>query len=331
MLTPKKLISIVVPAFNEEACVDELARRLVNVFDENRAYDFEVILVENGSTDRTAEFVTKIAERDPRFKMLQLARNFRMDGGITAGLAYVSGDACVIMTADLQDPPELITKFIAKWEDGFENVYMEVTQRRGTGPLRTFNSKAFYWLAGKLTSDRLPRNASDFRLVDRKVYQVVRSMDERNRFVRGLFAWVGFKTIAVKAERPERFAGESKAHSLKVIDLAFRGIFAHSYVPLRLITILGVALSVLSVLALVFVPTLIGHLGLTYLLKYMDLSVLTCGKLLEPILASIIAYYVFNEVVMDGAGIAFTMTAAGVIILFWPQIKSAKLPNSNCR
>ena len=173
-----------------------------------------------------------------------------MDGGITAGLSFAQGDAVVFMTADLQDPPELISEFINKWEDGFENVYMQVSKRVGTGPIRTFNSKAFYWLAGKLTDNRIPKNVSDYRLLDRKVYEAVRGMDERNRFVRGLVAWVGFKSIGIEAERQERFGGESKAHSLKVIDLAFKGIFSHSYVPLKLITMTGVALSLISFVSL---------------------------------------------------------------------------------
>jgi polyisoprenyl-phosphate glycosyltransferase len=246
----KKLISVIVPAYNEEECVDELARRLALVFDANPKYDFEAIIVENGSVDRTWELLQKIHENDNRFKSIRLARNFRMDGGLTAGLHYAKGDAAVLMTADLQDPPELITEFIKKWEEGYENVYMVVTKRTGTGVIRTFNSKAFYWLAGKLTDDRIPKNASDFRLVDRKVYEAVRGMDERNRFVRGLFAWVGFKSIGIEAERPERFGGISNAHSLKVIDLAFKGIFSHSYVPLKLITIIGIILSGTSVIAM---------------------------------------------------------------------------------
>jgi len=250
-VTDKKLISVIVPAYNEEACVEELARRLSQVFDENPSYDFEAIIVENGSIDRTWELLQQIYEKDNRFKTIQLARNFRMDGGLTAGLHYASGDAVVLMTADLQDPPELISEFIKTWEEGYENIYMVVTKRTGTGPLRTFNSKAFYWLAGKLTDDRIPKNASDFRLVDRKVYEAVRRMEERNRFIRGLFAWVGFKSIGIEAERPERFGGISNAHSLKVIDLAFKGIFSHSYVPLKLITVFGVLLSGLSVVALV--------------------------------------------------------------------------------
>jgi dolichol-phosphate mannosyltransferase len=250
-MTKKKLISVIVPAYNEEACVDELARRLALVFNANPKYDFEAIIVENGSIDRTWDLLQQINKRDNRFKIIQLSRNFKMDGGLTAGLHYARGDAAVLMTADLQDPPELISDFIQMWEEGYENVYMVVNKRKGTGPIRTFNSKAFYWLAGKLTDDKIPRNASDFRLVDRKVYEAVRSMDERNRFVRGLFGWVGFQSIGIKADRPERFGGESKAHSLKVIDLAFKGIFSHSYVPLKLIMVSGLGTSLLSVIALV--------------------------------------------------------------------------------
>jgi glycosyltransferase involved in cell wall biosynthesis len=250
-LESRKLISVVIPAYNESDCVDELARRLQGVMAGEPQYDFEIIVVENGSTDDTWAKLRRINEDDSRFKILQLARNFRMDGGLTAGLAHATGDAAVVMTADLQDPPELIPTFLRKWEEGYENVYMVVSERQGTGPLRTFNSKAFYWLAGKLTDGTIPRNASDFRLVDREVYQTVNGMQERNRFIRGLFAWVGYRSIGVEHERPPRFGGESKAHSLKVLDLAFKGIFAHSYVPLRMITVTGIGVSILSLLLLV--------------------------------------------------------------------------------
>ena len=214
---------MVIPAYNESDCVDELARRLQGVMEVESAYDFEVIVVENGSEDDTWEKLNRIHVSDPRFKILQLARNFRMDGGLTAGLAHASGDAAVVMTADLQDPPELISDFLRKWEEGYENIYMVVSERQGTGPLRTFNSKAFYWLAGKLTDGAIPRNASDFRLVDRGVYETINQMQERNRFVRGLFAWAGYKSIGIPHERPPRFGGESKAHSLKVLDLGVQG------------------------------------------------------------------------------------------------------------
>lgn len=247
----RKLVSIVVPAYNESECVDELARRLGAMMDSEPTYDFEAIIVENGSFDDTYEKLLAIRDADPRFKIIQLARNFRMDGGLTAGLEHATGDAAVIMTADLQDPPELIPTFLRRWEEGYENVYMIVSERQGTGPLRRFNSEAFYWIAGKMTGGAIPKNASDFRLVDRRVYETVNTMQERNRFVRGLFAWVGFKSIGVEHERPPRFGGESKAHTFKVLDLASKGILAHSYLPLRLITGTGLVISGISLVALV--------------------------------------------------------------------------------
>ena len=247
----KKLISLIVPAYNEEDCVDELFSRLDAVFATEPQYDFEVVIVENGSLDSTWVKLQAIAEKDSRFKILKLSRNFRMDGGLTAGLDFIKGDACVLMTADLQDPPELIPQFLRYWEQGYENIFGVITKREGTGPIRTMNSKLFYWLAGKLTDGRIPRNASDFRLVDRKVYEAVKGMTERNRFVRGLFAWAGFNSIGVPMERPPRFGGVSNAHTLKVLDLAFKGIFAHSYKPLRLITVFGFVLSGLSFISIV--------------------------------------------------------------------------------
>lgn len=250
-MAKKKLISIIVPAYNEEDCVDELASRLAGVFNNEKKYDFECVIIENGSVDDTMKKLIAINQKDKRFKIVQLARNFRMDGGITAGLDSVSGDACVIMTADLQDPPELIHEFLREWELGYENVYGVVTERKGTGLIRRFNSQAFYWLAGKLTNDRITKNASDFRLVDKKVYETVREMDERNRFVRGLFSWVGFKSKGIPMVRPPRFGGVSNAHTFKVIDLAFKGIFAHSYVPLRFISFVGFVMSMIALMTLV--------------------------------------------------------------------------------
>ena len=247
----KKLISIVIPAYNEEECVDELAIRLQAVMSTENNYNFEVFIVENGSIDSTWEKLKIISASDSRFKIIKLSRNFRMDGGLTAGLEYVSGEACVLMTADHQDPPEMISDFLRLWEQGFENIYGVITKRDGTGLIRKMNSNLFYWVAGKLTDGRIPRNASDFRLVDRKVYEAVRQLDERNRFVRGLFAWVGFKSIGVPMVRPPRFGGVSNAHTFKVLDLAFKGIFANSYKPLKIITIFGLSLSGLSFFSIV--------------------------------------------------------------------------------
>lgn len=248
----KKLISVIIPAYNETDCVDELARRLSAIFDSEPTYDFECVIIENGSIDDTYEKLVKINKQDSRFKILRLARNFRMDGGLTAGLSVISGDACVLMTADLQDPPELIPDFLRLWEQGYENVYGIVTERQGTGRIRTFNSKAFYWLANLLTDGRVTKNASDFRLVDKKVYESVRSMQERNRFVRGLFSWVGFKSIGVPMVRPPRHGGVSNAHTFKVIDLALKGIFAHSYKPIKFISILGFLITFAAIITTVW-------------------------------------------------------------------------------
>jgi glycosyltransferase involved in cell wall biosynthesis len=250
-LTVRKKVSIVTSAYNEAECIDELARRLANVFDSLPHYDFEAVVVDNGSEDETFERLQSIRLRDPRFKIVQLARNFRMDGGITAGLSTVDADAVVLMTADLQDPPEMIPRFLAQWEAGYENVYGIVTVRRGTGVIRSINSRLFYWLIGKLTGHLIPANASDFRLLDRRVYEQVRAMDERNRFVRGLVAWVGFRSVGVEHEREERFAGTSKAHSVEVLQLAVKAVFAHSQVPIVMIPIVGVGLFGASLLALV--------------------------------------------------------------------------------
>lgn len=248
----KKLISIVTSAYNEENNIDELFRQLKQVFQENSQYDFEVIFVENGSTDSTYEKMHQVHQQDPRFKIVQLSRNFRMDGGITAGLHFAKGDAAVIMTANLQDKPSLITEFIKRWEEGYENVYGIVMKRTGKSLFRRFNSQFFYILAKFLTDDIIPKNASDFRLVDKKVYQIINNMNERTRFMRGLFSWSGFKSIGVEYERAQRFAGKSHAQFLHVLQLAVQGIFAFSYVPIRFIAALGFITSGLSLFYLLY-------------------------------------------------------------------------------
>jgi len=247
----KKSIAIVIPAYNEEDCIDELAKRLNQVFSVEINYDFEVIIIENGSKDMTWEKLIKISSEDERFKVVKLSRNFGMDGGLTAGLDLVNTDACIFMTADLQDPPETIPEFIRLWENGYENIFGIIGKREGTSLLRRFNSQIFYWLASKLSSGNIPRNVSDFRLLDRKVYKSLRTLKERNRFLRGMTAWVGFKSVGIVIQRPPRFAGESKAFTWKVIDFAFKGIFAYSYKPLRLITISGFVLFTFSILSLI--------------------------------------------------------------------------------
>lgn len=242
----KKTISLVIPAFNEEACIDELVGRLIKVFEREHSYAFECVIVENGSTDNTWEKLLMATEGDKRFRIIKLSRNFGMDGGLTAGIDIVDGDALVLMAADLQDPPELIPEFLRKWEEGYENIYGLITSRSSSHPLRRVNSWLFYKIAHYLSNGQIVKNASDFRLVDKKVYLAVRSMGERNRFVRGLFAWAGFKSYPIELSRPPRFAGESNAHTSVVLDLAIKGIFSNSYKPLKMISTIGLTLSMLS-------------------------------------------------------------------------------------
>jgi polyisoprenyl-phosphate glycosyltransferase len=242
----KKKISIVTPVYNEEGNLIELSERLKKVFENNRKYLFEVVLIENGSHDNSYSICKEISQKDSRFKVLKLSRNFGADGAVTAGMNFIDGDAAVLMASDLQDPPELINDFIKKWEDGFENVYQIVSKRGGTGLIRRVNSQLFYYIINLVTGGVLPKNVSDFRLVDRKIYKAVNCMKERNRFIRGLFAWSGFKSTGIAYERPKRFFGKSKANTLVVLSLALKGIFAYSYVPLQIITWTGILLSLFS-------------------------------------------------------------------------------------
>ena len=260
----KKLISVVVPAYNEERNIPELARQLQETFSATPGYDFEVVLVENGSTDQTYESMLKVREQDPRFKVVRLSRNFRMDGGITAGLQYARGDAAVIMTANLQDKPSIIPDFIKKWEEGYENVYGIVKRRPGKGLVRRLNSQLFYLLINRLTGRMIPKNVSDFRLVDRKVYEAINRMEERNRFTRGMFAWLGFNSVGVEYERATRFSGRSHAKALHVLQLATQGIFAFSYMPIRLISLLGILLAGASLAYLMLTVIMIFVKGVPF-------------------------------------------------------------------
>jgi dolichol-phosphate mannosyltransferase len=246
----KKLISVVIPAFNEEECIEELGSRLTKVLDQEDSYDFEVIIIENGSTDRTWNLLCELSAHDNRFKVIQLSRNFGASGAITAGLQWAKGDAVVIMMADLQEPPELISELISKWEEGYENIYGEVLKRPDSSLFRRLSSRIYYAVAHRLSSGLITAGASDFRLVDRRVVNAVLQLDERNRFLRGLFSWVGFKSIGVPFERLPRFGGKSKAYFRHVFRLGVHGILAHSLIPIRTITVLGILSSLIAIVIL---------------------------------------------------------------------------------
>lgn len=246
----KKTISIVIPVYNEEKVIPELLIRLKKFFENHKNYNFETVLVENGSSDQSFRLLKK-ASMDKRFKVLQLSRNFGCDGGIVAGMRFIKGDACVILMADLQEPIELIADFIKKWEEGYEIVY-GLVKKRTAGFLRNSISRLFYKIMSIVTNNAFPENASDFRLLDKKVYQVINTMEERNKYLRGLIIWTGFKHIGIPFSRKKRFAGESKANFKTVFGVALNGIFSFSYLPLRFVTILGLFIIGLSFFLIIF-------------------------------------------------------------------------------
>ena len=236
----QQLISVVIPAFNEEACVDELSRRLAAVADTLRGrFAFEFVIVENGSVDLTYPRLLAIHDRDPRFKIIRLSRNFGMEGGVTAGLQAATGEAAIIMCADLQDPPELIPEFIAKWEAGYQMVYGEITRRSDEGWLRQRLTSVFYWLLNHATTHKVPRNVSDFRLVSKKMYQTLNRLPERHRMLRSMWGWVGFASIGVPYGRPPRHAGKSTYQLFRNIGFGLHGIAVSSIAPLKLIPYAG--------------------------------------------------------------------------------------------
>lgn len=252
MIPKTKLISVVVPAFNEEECVDELARRLSLVAEDLvDRYRFEFVIVENGSADSTYEKLLVIHSRDPRFKILRLSRNFGIEGAVTAGLQMICGDAAVVMCADLQDPPELLPRFIERWEQGYDMVYGIVARRTDEGKLRQVLTRMFYWLINRLNEQPVPRNVSDFRLVDRKMYEALNGMHEKNRMLRAMWGWLGFNSTGIEYTRAPRHGGKSTYHLLGNILFALHGIMSSSTAPLKIIPLFGLALSSLSFLALI--------------------------------------------------------------------------------
>ena len=258
----KKLISIVIPFFNEEANIEVLYTQLKKLMIREGKYNFEIIAVEHGSTDSTFRKLLSINKKDKRLKIAQLSRNFgSADPGILAGLSFAKGDAVVITMADLQEPIELISRFIDKWEQGFEVVYGVVKKRPDASVARRTLSVLFYKILNMMTGNIFPENVSDFRLMDKKVYQVVNNMPERNKYLRGIVAWTGFKQTGIPFERAPRFSGKSKADFKTVLKVAANGVFSFSYIPLRMVTLLGFILSVVSFLVIVLQISLYIILG----------------------------------------------------------------------
>ncbi|RAZ91583.1 glycosyltransferase [Mesorhizobium hawassense] len=234
--------SLVIPIFNEEAVLPLLVRRITALLDklDGRA---EAIFVDDGSRDTSVIFLRGMAAEDPRFRLIELSRNFGHQIAITAGMDAAAGDAVIVMDADLQDPPEVVLDLVAKWKQGYEIVYARRTKREGETLFKRITANLFYRVLEQMTSVDIPRDVGDFRLVGRKALDTFKRMPERDRFVRGMFGWMGFKQTAVSFERPERAAGETKYPFWKMVRLAVHGIVSFSDKPLRLALWAGLAIS----------------------------------------------------------------------------------------
>ena len=240
-------ISFVVPVCNEEEVLPELHRRLDAVAGQMEG-ECEFILVDDGSRDRSREVMSELRARDGRVNLLFLARNFGHQLAITAGLDFAGGDAVVIIDGDLQDPPETVLEMIPLWREGYEVVHAVRRRRAGESRMKLWTAHTFYRVLHRLSDVEFPVDAGDFRLVDRRVADVVRSMREPDRYLRGMFAWVGFRQTSVNYDRDERFAGETKNSWHRMISFAIDGIMGFSVTPLRFILGLGFAISALSII-----------------------------------------------------------------------------------
>jgi polyisoprenyl-phosphate glycosyltransferase len=234
--------SIVVPVYNEEAVLAVLLKRLDTLMD---ALDgpAEAILVDDGSTDSGSIFLRERAKDDPRYRYIGLTRNFGHQIAITAGMDAASGQAVIVMDADLQDPPEVVREMIARWQEGYEVVYARRVARAGESAFKRWTAAVFYRLLDHLSSVDIPKDVGDFRLIDRRVLEAFRQMPEHDRFVRGMFAWLGFRQTAVDFERPPRLAGETKYPFWKMLKLAVHAVIGFSDAPLKAAIWLGLAVS----------------------------------------------------------------------------------------
>lgn len=253
---PRPTISILAPVYNEEPVLPELYRRVRAVMDQLDE-PWELVLVDDGSRDNSAAVIAQLHEEDPRVKGISFSRNFGFQIAVTAGLDHVQGEAVILADADLQDPPEIFPRMIAKWREGYDVVYGVRATREGETWFKLFTAKLFYRLIYRITDIEIPLDTGDFRLMDRRVVDALRRMPERNRFLRGMVPWVGFRQTGVTYERRARYAGESKFSSMRqMLPFALDAITSFSYLPLQLATFMGFGLAALSAIAIIAVIAL---------------------------------------------------------------------------
>ena len=245
-------ISVIVPMYYEEEVAKECYTRLKNVLEKIENYNYEIIFINDGSKDKTLEILKEIAKENKNVKIISFSRNFGHQCAVTAGLRYVTGDAIVIIDADLQDPPELIPEMIKLWEEGNEVIYGKRKSREGESRFKLLTASMFYKTLNALSDVEIPKDTGDFRLVDRKVVEVINSLPEHNKFLRGLFSWVGFKQTPFEYERKERYAGKTKYPLKKMLKLAQDGIFSFSIKPLKIVGAMGILSVLISIILFVY-------------------------------------------------------------------------------
>jgi len=256
----RELVSLIVPVFNETEVLPEFFRRATDALSSIPDADYELVFVEDGSHDGSYAMLQGFAEGDARVRVLKFSRNFGHQIAITAGIDHARGDSVVVIDADLQDPPEVVPELVAKWREGFDVVYAVRALRAGEGRMKLWTASLFYRILARLTKIEIPVDVGDFRLMSRRAVEQFKQLREKDRFVRGLVSWLGFKQAGVTYERAERFAGATKYPYSKMLKFALDGITSFSTVPLRLATWLGYAASIFAFvyLASVFVQKLAG-------------------------------------------------------------------------
>jgi glycosyltransferase involved in cell wall biosynthesis len=258
---PDPLLSLVVPVFNEEESIDIFLDTVLPLMERDR-FRFEIVFVNDGSRDNTLSRLLDRSCTDRRLRIVNLSRNFGKEAALTAGIDHALGDVIVPMDIDMQDPPELIEPFMARWREGYDVVYGVRTQRAWDTAAKRLSAGWFYWVFNFMSPVRIPENVGDFRLVDRRAVEVLRQLPERNRFMKGLFAWVGFNAIGVPYERPQRAAGSSKFNLWRLWNFAIDGVVSFSTAPLRAWFYVGVVIATIAVLYAIFILTRVLILGI---------------------------------------------------------------------
>ena len=256
-----KTISILIPAYNEEEVLQHLYERLGKLAENTPDYKFEFLFVNDGSRDRTMEIIKSYAKKDPRIAYVNLSRNFGKETAMIAGLDHVTGDATVIIDADLQDPPELIPKMLKYWEDGYDDVYARRKSRAGESWLKKFTSEAFYKVLQKSTNVPIQQDTGDFRLLDRRCVEALKKFRESQRYTKGMFSWIGYRKKEILYDRDPRIAGETKWNYWKLINLAIDGITSFTTAPLRIASLFGIIVSFAAFIYILYlvIRTALGH------------------------------------------------------------------------